>query len=85
MGERIRRHWVLVVLGCLAIMAHGQIAPSPDVEKHIRHVEAGLLPSMVVVKGGGSRSAPQTHTLHERMAALHVPAVSIAVVHHGQI
>ena len=55
-------------------------AMSAETQQHIKDVEAGLLPG-VVVKG----DTHATHTLSERMAALHVPGVSIAVVHHGVI
>jgi len=43
-----------------------------------------LLPHIVVLKSG-SPQIPQTHSLAERMAALQVPGVSIAVIHHGRI
>ena len=63
---------------CLA----AQTAPpvSADVQKHIHNVESGLLPAVII------KDAPhQTHTLAERMAAMHVNGVSIAVIHNGQI
>ncbi|MGA7156344.1 MAG: serine hydrolase [Acidobacteriaceae bacterium] len=53
---------------------------SAETQRHIEGVEAGLLPP-VVVKG----DAHAAQTLQERMAALHVPGVSVAVIHHGQI
>ncbi len=55
-------------------------AMSAETQQHIKDVEAGLL-SGVVVKG----DTHATHTLSERMATMHVPGVSIAVVHHGVI
>ena len=69
---------------CVANLACAQSATNAETEEHIEHVEAGLLPQVAVVKSG-TQGAPQTHTLSERMAAMHVPGVSIAVVHHGQI
>lgn len=53
---------------------------SAETQQHIKDVEAGLLPS-VVVKG----DAHPGHSINERMAALHVPGVSVAVIHHGVI
>ncbi len=55
-------------------------AMSAETQQHIKDVEAGLLPS-VVIKGGPHPG----HSLSERMAALHVNGVSIAVIHHGAI
>ena len=56
------------------------VAPSAETQRHIERVEAGLVPP-VIVKG----DAHAAHTLQERMAALHVSGVSVAVIHHGQI
>jgi CubicO group peptidase (beta-lactamase class C family) len=53
-------------------------AQEADAARHIRHVEAGLL----------GRIAPEGdagHSLAERMAALTVAGVSIAVVHQGKL
>jgi len=55
-------------------------APSAETQRHIERVEAGLV-GPVILKG----DAHAAHTLQERMAALHVPGVSIAVIHHGAI
>jgi len=53
---------------------------SPEVQRHIDKI-AGCLPGPVVVK-----SDPDVcHSLKERMAEMHVPGVSIAVVHNGVI
>ncbi len=49
-------------------------------EEHIRHVESGLIGS-IVLKG----DAHATHNLADRMKELNVPGVSIAVVHEGKI
>jgi CubicO group peptidase (beta-lactamase class C family) len=51
-----------------------------DVESHIAQVENELLPSLVI------RGEPvETATLANRMAALKVPGVSIAVINNGEI
>jgi CubicO group peptidase (beta-lactamase class C family) len=53
---------------------------SSDVKQRIEKIES-CLTDAVTVKG----EATPTHTLSERMIALHVPGVSIAVVHNGAI
>jgi CubicO group peptidase (beta-lactamase class C family) len=59
----------------------GQVKTGPSaVEKRIQSIQDGLLPSVLVTGEPG-----QTAKLSDRMAALHVPGVSIAVVHDGQI
>ncbi len=74
----------VMVAACAAHLADVQSTNSSEIQQHIDHVEAGLLASVTVVKNGNT-AAPQTHTLSERMKAMHVPGVSIAVVHHGQV
>ncbi len=74
---------IAFVLACgVAQFALGQKTPAvPDETKqHIKEVEAGLLPN-VVVKGDPHPG----HSLSERMAALHVNGVSVAVIHRGVI
>jgi CubicO group peptidase (beta-lactamase class C family) len=63
-----------------ALSAQTGSAPSAQTQRHIDRVEAGLVPP-VIVKG----DIHAEHSLQERMAALHVPGVSIAVIHHGAI
>jgi CubicO group peptidase (beta-lactamase class C family) len=53
---------------------------SSDLKQRIERIESGLTDA-VIVKG----EATPTHTLSERMAMLHIPGVSIAVVHNGAI
>jgi CubicO group peptidase (beta-lactamase class C family) len=55
-------------------------AADPGVEQRIRQVESGLLPP-VLFKG----EAPSNSTLSDRMQALHIPGVSVAVIHRGKI
>ncbi len=55
-------------------------AQSTAAAQHAMRVETGLLPA-VVVRGGPSSSL----TLSAEMARLHVPGVSIAVIHNGKI
>lgn len=67
-------------------LAHSQKPPaistaiSAETQQHIKDVEAGLTPSVIVKDDPHPR-----HSLSERMTALHVPGVSIAVIHHGAI
>ena len=49
-------------------------------EQRIRHIQDAILPA-VFTKG----KPPVTTKLADRMAALHVPGVSIAVIHDGKI
>jgi len=63
-----------LILGTLA-------AQTPSaVEQRIQRIQDGLLPT-VIVKG----EPPSATKLADRMAALHVPGVSIAVIHDGKI
>jgi CubicO group peptidase (beta-lactamase class C family) len=64
---------------CLLFAAATAWAASP-VEQRIQRIEQGLVPP-VIVKGDPFIPA----TISQRMAALHVPGISIAVVHNGQI
>ena len=70
------------IAGALAAMTLGTLAAQAPstVEQRIERIQNGLLPA-VLVKGD-----PVTTTkLADRMAALHVPGVSIAVIHDGKI
>jgi CubicO group peptidase (beta-lactamase class C family) len=51
-----------------------------DVERHVRQVTDGLLPA-VTVRG----QAPLKMSILDEMKTLHVPGVSIAVIHDGKI
>ena len=48
--------------------------------EHIQHIRGALLPA-VVINGKRERAT----TLADRMASLHVPGVSIAVIHNGKL
>src|SRR5580704_1293578 len=51
-----------------------------DIEQRIRHIQDAILPA-VLTQG----QPPATTKLADRMDALHVPGVSIAVIHDGKI
>ena len=65
---------------CRAGIAQTAASSSVEVEKHVQQVTSGLV-GAVVIKG----DEHATHTLAERMKELHVPGVSIAVIHEGKI
>ena len=71
-----------ILVGLGEALVYGQAAASPqgDIAQRIAAVEA-CLPPPVVVKG-----EPKTcTTLTKRMEELHVPGLSVAVVHNGVI
>lgn len=51
-----------------------------ELEQRIQHIQNAILPP-VITKG----KPPATTKLADRMAALHVPGVSVAVIHDGKI
>src|ERR1022692_335405 len=51
-----------------------------ELEQRIQHIQEAILPP-VITKG----KPPATTKLADRMAALHVPGVSIAVIHDGKV
>jgi CubicO group peptidase (beta-lactamase class C family) len=67
---------LLLSLGCFATAAES----NADIEAHIRHVQDSLVPA-VLVKG----EREKTTRLADRMAELHVPGVSVAVIHDGKL
>jgi CubicO group peptidase (beta-lactamase class C family) len=76
---------VMFALSALwAIMPSGPglaAASSPAVVgEHIQHIRGALLPA-VLIQGEHDRAT----TLSDRMASLHVPGVSIAVIHDGKL
>ena len=70
---------LIAVLSGFELLLGAQTAPS-DTQGHIEKVKA-CLPPPVVVKG----DPHSCRTLAERMSELHVPGVSIAVIHNGVI
>ena len=70
------------VVATLTTISLGVLTAQPPVEleKRIRHIQDAILP-VVLTKG----EPPATTKLADRMAALHVPGVSIAVIHDGKI
>ena len=63
----------------------GQVTPGTnkfpnDLGQRINEIES-CLPDPVIVKG----EPPSCHTLAERMQALHVPGISVAVIHKGTL
>ena len=71
---------VFIMVAVPAMSAQAGSGPSTEMQEHIQRVQAGLM-LPVIVKG----DPHARHSLQERMAALHVPGVSIAVIHHGEI
>ena len=72
-------------IACLCVMSFGQTvsSPKPDsgsVQAHLEKV-ISCLPPPVIVKG----DQPSCTALTQRMTELHVPGVSIAVIHNGSI
>jgi CubicO group peptidase (beta-lactamase class C family) len=64
----------MIILGILR--AQG----TSEIDQHIQRIQDAIL-APVLVKG----ETPATNKLTERMAALHVPGISIAVIHDGKI
>src|SRR5579863_3248554 len=65
---------------CLLIPGTLAAQNPSDTEQRIQRIQNGLLPE-VLVKG----EPAATTKLADRMAALHVPGVSVAVIHNGKI
>jgi len=77
------KHFAFAMLVCFAVqstLAQTPAASTAEIQQHIQHVESGLLPA-IVIKDDPS----QAHTLADRMAALHVLGISIAVIRNGKI
>jgi CubicO group peptidase (beta-lactamase class C family) len=73
------------VLGVVAILSALSLSvltaqPPVDIERRIRQVQDGIRPAVI-----NPGEPPVTTKLADRMAALHVPGVSIAVIHDGKI
>ncbi|HEY1894919.1 MAG TPA: serine hydrolase domain-containing protein, partial [Terracidiphilus sp.] len=70
----------MVSCGVHLAAAQSATAGSVPVEQRIQHVTSGLIGGVVL---SGQEHA--THSLADRMKALNVPGVSIAVIHEGKI
>jgi CubicO group peptidase (beta-lactamase class C family) len=84
-----RRQFALIAFACSiapvaaaqnSAAASPQPSVSPQIEQHIRNIEAGLV-GEIVIKG----DAHAKHNLRDRMKELNVPGVSVAVIHEGNI
>ncbi len=64
----------------VSIASSAVAAPPADVTQRIRQFEQGLQPAVRV-----AGEAPKLTSLKDRMAELHVPGVSVAVIHKGRI
>lgn len=82
MAQYSRRVALLVFACWTAECGTGQQIPviSAETQQHIEHVRSGLLPDVV-----WKNDPHPGHPLSERMAALHIPGVGVAVIHHGVI
>ena len=74
------RCWSVAAL-CLIILNPLAAQPPSALEQRIRRIEDGIIQSPILVKG----EPASTISLADRMAALQVPGVSIAVIHDGKI
>jgi CubicO group peptidase (beta-lactamase class C family) len=74
--------FVLRVAATLSTIGLGLLIAQPPVEleQRIRHIQDALLPAVLT-----KAAPPATTKLADRMVALHVPGVSIAVIHDGKI
>ena len=82
MARYSRKIALLVIAFSAAECGTGQQVPaiSAETQQHIEHVRSSLLPDAL-----RNNDPHPGHPLSERMAALHIPGVSIAVIHHGAV
>ncbi len=76
---RTRLPLFALLIGAVSLSVSTAQAPV-ELEQRIQHIQAAILPP-TLTKG----EAPATTKLADRMAALHVPGVSVAVIHDGKI
>ena len=76
----LSRYWSVAALCTIILSPLTAQAPSA-LEQRIRRIQDGIIQSPVLIKG---QPASPT-SLADRMAALHVRGVSIAVFHDGKI
>ena len=73
------RYEPVVAVGVFLLVTHASAA-TPAVERRIKHVTEDIPPALII------DGEPVTHTtLSQQMAALHVPGVSVAVIHKGKL
>jgi CubicO group peptidase (beta-lactamase class C family) len=77
-----RKLWFCYTVTTISILSAGLLNAQNDAEteRHVQRIRNGLVPQVIVK--GEPLAAP---SLSDRMAALHVPGVSIAVIHGGKI
>src|SRR6202044_105175 len=76
------RHGPAVAIGFFLLVTNASTATSvdPAVERHIKHVTEDIPPALII------DGEPVIHTtLSQQMAELHVPGVSVAVIHKGKL
>jgi CubicO group peptidase (beta-lactamase class C family) len=76
------RYEPVVAVGVLLLVTYASAATpaDPAVERRIKHVTADIPPALII------DGEPVSHTtLSRQMAALHVPGVSVAVIHKGKL
>jgi CubicO group peptidase (beta-lactamase class C family) len=79
---RRQLYFVVRVVAILSTISLGVLTAQPpvEVEQRIRHIQDAIIPAVFT-----KREPPVTTKLADRMAALHVAGVSIAVIHDGKI
>lgn len=80
MRARLTSCYVLLALSIVSPFGRSLAVADPTIRQSVQHVEASLLPPVLV-----SGESVELTGLSERMQALHVPGVSIAVIHKGKI
>ena len=80
----IGRHIIGLMLATWSLSVRAQTSGDTpaEIQRHIQHVQADLVPVLI---GRVITSNSRKHSLSERMQALHVPGVSIAVIHDGAL
>src|SRR5580692_11952145 len=76
------RYGPAVALGIFLLVTDASAASpvDPAVERRIKHVTENIPPALII------DGEPVSHTtLSQQMTALHVPGVSIAVIHNGKL
>jgi CubicO group peptidase (beta-lactamase class C family) len=80
---RRERAWVDLAVSIILFPASLGVStaqPPVEIERRIEHIQNAILPP-VLIKG----EPPASSKLADRMAALHAPGVSLAMIHHGKI